>query len=382
MDKKKVLFITPSLCQGGLEHSLIMMLRLLDKSKYDLYLYTYGEDLTLLPLVPDSVNVYNDLLNKHYHRKPKAIAYHALQRITNKEEYRSKLKQYVHFQKITQPQKLYKNITFDVVIANSIGKTSEMATYVKAKKRYVFFRSSVDLHHETNTEIFPKYDGVIAVSQGVKDMLCKSYEDIDDKVYVLENYIDASEITEKANEPIDSPAVKANERLILSTCGRFSEEKGFDLAVESAAILKEKGIDFVWYFIGDGGQREKVEKLIAKHSLADQIVITGYVNNPFPYIKCCDVYVQPSYHESYGRTIKEAIILGKPVVSTDTVGGHTLLKDGSFGEIVPISPEAVANGILTVLEKETNGIYRRYDIADNQKEKETYIKGLESIIDI
>ena len=61
--KKKILFITPSLCQGGLEHSLITMLKLLDKNKYEMYLYTYREDLALLPLVPEYVHFKNDLLN-------------------------------------------------------------------------------------------------------------------------------------------------------------------------------------------------------------------------------------------------------------------------------------------------------------------------------
>ena len=71
--KKKILFITPSLCQGGLEHSLITMLKLLDKNKYEMYLYTYREDLALLPLVPEYVHFKNDLLNKHYQRNPKAM---------------------------------------------------------------------------------------------------------------------------------------------------------------------------------------------------------------------------------------------------------------------------------------------------------------------
>ena len=377
--KKKVLFITPGLYQGGLEHSLIMMLRLLDQSKYDLYLYTYRKDLSLLPLVPQYVKVYNDLLNQHYYRKPKAILYQLLHKITHQEKYQEKLKQYIHYQKVTQPQKHYSDTCFDAVIANSIGKTSEMAAYVNAKKRYAFFHSSVDLHHDTNAKLFPKYDGIIAVSQGVKDMLCNSYDGIENKVYVLENYVDASEIIEKADEPLNTSI--PDKKLILSTCGRFSEEKGFDLAVESAKELKDKGIDFVWLFVGDGVLREKLEESLDKYGLQDNILITGYVENPFPYIKCCDIYVQPSYHESYGRTIKEAIILGKPIVSTDTVGGNTLLENGMYGEIVPISAEEITNGIMSAIKKNQQGIYRKYDINDNQKEKETYINGLESIID-
>lgn len=386
--KKKILFITPSLCQGGLEHSLITMLKLLDKNKYEMYLYTYREDLSLLPLVPEYVHFKNDLLNKHYQRNPKTMCLWGVEAGLKKlgvkdkaELYASNRKKYIHKQKVNQIKKAYKNTYFDVVVGNSIGMTSEMAAIVNAKKRFVFFRSSVDLHHEENIELFPKYDGIIAVSQGVKDMLCSSYGNIEDKIYVLENYVDAEQIITKANQPISNGLVQPDNKLILCTCGRFSEEKGFDLAVKSASILKKKDIGFVWYFIGDGVLRKSLEKQISEYSLDENIIITGYVDNPFPYIKMCDIYIQPSYHESYGRTIKEAIILGKPIVSTDTVGAHTLLDNTEFGEIVDISAEALAQGIMTVVEKQKQGKYDRYDIKENELEKSEYISKLEKLLD-
>lgn len=388
MGKKKVLFITPSLCQGGLEHSLITMLSLLDEKKYEMYLYTYGEDLSLLPLVPQYVHFKNDLLDKHYNRNLKALRLLSGEKFFSKvgkkeraERYTDKRKDFIHRQKVNQIKNAYNNLQFDVVIGNSIGMTSETAAVVNAKKRYVFFRSSVDLHHEMNVELFPKYDGIIAVSKGVKDMLCKSYDDVEDKVIVLENYVDAEQIIAKANERLEEVDDKLKDRLVISTCGRFSQEKGFDLAVECAHILKDKGYDFLWYFIGDGAQREMLEQLIERYDLISNIRITGYTENPFPYIKCCDVYVQPSYHESYGRTIKEAIILGKPIVSTDTVGGHTLLDNNNYGEIVDFLPEAIADGIITASHKIKQNEYAKYDIKINQEEKETYVRAIEKILD-
>ena len=386
--KKKILFITPSLCQGGLEHSLITMLKLLDKNKYEMYLYTYREDLALLPLVPEYVHFKNDLLNKHYQRNLKAMCLWGVETGLKKigvkdkaELYASNRKKYIHKQKVNQIKKAYKNTYFDVVVGNSIGMTSEMTAVVNAKKRFVFFRSSVDLHHEENIELFPKYDGIIAVSQGVKDMLCSSYKNIEDKVYVLENYVDAEQIITKANQPLPNGFVPEDNKLILCTCGRFSEEKGFDLAVESANLLKKNNVDFIWCFIGDGVLRDALEKQISEYSLEDNIIITGYVKNPFPYIKACDIYIQPSYHESYGRTIKEAIILGKPVVSTDTVGGHTILEEGKYGEIVDIIPETIVEGILLVNKKNNKCGYAKYDIKENQNERIRFINELEKLID-
>ena len=120
--------------------------------------------------------------------------------------------------------------------------------------------------------------------------------------------------------------------------------------------------------------------MIAHHGLEDRIVITGYVDNPFPTIQACDVYIQPSYHESFGLTIKEAVILGRPVVSTDTAGGKTVLEGGRYGELVPVSVEGLAEGILRAKEKADRGEYARYDLAQNRSEKEAYLRGLEELL--
>ncbi len=385
MSKKKVLFITPSLCQGGIEHSLITALKLLDKDKYDITLFTYLEDLTLLPLVPKEVRVINDNHNPHYYRKPKAILYNALKLISQKAKFKKlndsvseKLKNYIHLQKVKHPSKnIFKNEKFDIAISFAIGICTEMVQHFNVESRYVFFHSSVDLHHEMLENIFPSYNKIVAVSDGVKEMLIESYKSVSDKIVVIKNYVNAQQIINKSNEKI----ALVKDKLMLCTCGRLSEEKGFDLAVLSANILNQMNINFVWYFVGDGDKREEVEKLIDKYELKDNIKITGYVDNPFPYIKACDIYIQPSYHESFGLAIKEAVILGKTVVSTDTVGGHTVLEHGKYGEIVPVSSKDIAEGILTARNKAQQGLYMKYDLIQNEKEKMDFISQLESILD-
>ena len=385
MGKKKVLFITPSLCQGGIEHSLITMLKMLDKTKYDITLFTYHNDLTLLPLVPEEVKTIHDTQKPHYYRKPKALFYNGIKLVTQKlklkgmnEKTSEKLKNYIHLQKAIHPSKdIFCNQKFDIVISYAIGICTEMALHFKSDKYYVFFHSSVDLHHEMLEKNFPSYNKIIAVSDGVKAMLTESYPHISDRIVVLKNYVDAQKIIDKSNQKI---SLEKN-KLVLCTCGRLSSEKGFDLAVESANILKQSKIDFIWYFVGDGDERAKVEKLIDKYELNNYIEITGYVENPYPYIKGCDIYIQPSYHESFGLTIKESVILGKTVVSTDTVGGNTVLEKGKYGEIVPITASGISNGVLTAQSKAKQGLYEKYDISLNIDEKNKFISQLDDILD-
>jgi glycosyltransferase involved in cell wall biosynthesis len=373
MNKKKILFITPSLCQGGIEHSLIVALKLLDQNKYDLYLYTYNDDLTLLPLVPNGVKVYNDALNKHYQRKPKAIVLKLLSMAFKDSVYQDKLKDYIHRQKAEQPKKYYRNTEFDVVIAYAIGMATEMAANIKADKHLVFFHSSKDLHHNLLIKLFSKFDVIVAVSPGVKDMLCSSYDGIEEKVFVLENYVNADEIIEKADEFIVS---NPDGKLVLATCGRLSAEKGFDLAVEAARTLKNKNINYKWYFIGDGDERSNIEKLIGNYHLENNVYITGFTNNPFSYIKCCDIFVQPSYEEAQPLTLLESRILGKPIVSTKTVGGKYILENGAKGVLTGFSGKSLADGIMSLIEnpEKMQKLSNLYSLEDNQKEKIVYIE--------
>lgn len=379
MSKKKVLFITPSLCQGGLEHSLITMLNILDKSKYDITLFTYREDLSLLGLVPEEVKVVNDTEKPHYYRRPKAVFYKAIGTISNKLSLKNsynktteKLNKYIRQQRVNRPARvIFKNQQFDIVISYAIGICTEMALSFKAKKYYTFFHSSLDLHHEMLEKLFPFFDGIVAVNDGVKEMLFQNYPHVRDKIRVLKNYVNAQNIIDKATEKVN---IKSS-GTILCTCGRLSAEKGFDLAVESARVLKKIGIDFTWYFVGDGGERVRIEDLINQYSLNDNIVITGYINNPFSYMKACDIYIQPSYEEAQPLAVLEAMVLGKAIVSTKTVGGKYILENGNKGILTEISGESLAEGIMSLIENPElrHSFENQYTLEDNMKEKQIYI---------
>lgn len=391
MKKRKVLFITPSLCQGGIEHSQITMLKLLDREKYDLTLFLYLKDVTLLPLVPDYVKVIIDEDNNHYYRKIEAIKLSLQKRICSLfgfeklyYKYSEELRDHIHEQRAMHPARdIFKNEKFDVVVSNAIGICTEMAQYISADKRYVFFRSSVDLHHEMLEKVFPKYDGIVAVSNGVKEMLQESYPHVKDKVILLEDYVSAETILYKASDKNSEYQIDVdNDTITICSCGRLSPEKGFDMAVESAALLAKNGYKFKWYFIGDGQERERIERLIANYSLEDKVYITGYMDNPFSFMKLCDIYVQPSYEESYGRTIKEAMILGKPVVSTATVGGNTLIKNGESGILTEINAEALAEGIISfIVNKELReGCAKSYSLEQNISELMVFKERLEKLL--
>ena len=186
------------------------------------------------------------------------------------------------------------------------------------------------------------FSSICCVTRGAQQELKRFYPQFADKITYIENIVPYREIHEKANA--QTIHHEANQ-IVLCSCGRLSQEKGYDIAVEAARILKEKGLPFVWYFVGDGPERQKLEEMIATYGLHENIILTGMQENPYPYIKSCDIYVQPSREESQGLTIIEAQILLRPVVSTRTVGGLSLIQDGVNGLLSDINASSLANVI-------------------------------------
>ena len=139
----------------------------------------------------------------------------------------------------------------------------------------------------------------------------------------------------------------------MCSCGRFSSVKGFDLAVEAAKILKEKQVQFLWFFVGDGPERASLEKLIEKYDLQEYIKLTGMQKNPYPYMNACDIYVQPSYQEAMPLTLIEAKRLNKPMITTATVGGRKLVADGVDGFICDTDAKSIAAVVENLIKDKT-----------------------------
>ena len=98
------------------------------------------------------------------------------------------------------------------------------------------------------------------------------------------------------------------------------------MALEAARILKEHNIRFKWYFVGDGSLMGELKTIIEKYGLRDYVILLGLRENPYPYMKHCDIYVQPSLHEGYCITLAEAKLFGHPIVATDFTGAREQLE--------------------------------------------------------
>lgn len=349
MSKRKVLIVVHQLNLGGVQKAVLSALDAIDYSQNEVTLYIRKNRIDLLDQV--NPNVSKIIINQDstkYYRKPYAIWLQLLLKLSKSKTIQEKLNQYIIDTQMKYEKERYfsEDTVYDVAVSYIQSLTAKfVAENVNAKRKVMFYHGSKDEFHEINEAVMPVYEKIYCVSKGAQKAVQGFYPQFAEKIDCLENYVDAEKVRAEAEKFVpDYP----KDKLLLCSCGRITPVKGFDLAVGAADILKIKGLDFKWYFVGDGVERPKIEALIAEKNLQDYIEITGLKDNPYPYIKHCDIYVQPSYEEAYGLTIIEAQILCKPIVSTATVGGQSVIENQITGLVTDIDPTSLAEQIFVL----------------------------------
>ena len=352
--KKQLLFVINHLTVGGIQKTLISALKVLDYDKYDVTVYLRKNRTDLLPLIDKRAKVIINTDKNRYYRKPKAAVYQLLIKFCNmlgrkeaSEKFNAKLTDLIREYSMSYEQKTYfADKKYDVAIAYAHGYPAYfVADYINADEKIIFFHVSTNELPEVHEKFIDKFDKAAAVHDGQKNLISEWYPCLSDKIYVVGNFVDAELIKEQSKE---SEVQKIRGKTVLCTCGRFAKVKGFDIAVKAAKILRDKGLDFVWYFVGDGPEMAEIKKRIAEYSLSEKIILTGMQTNPYPYMAACDICIQPSREEAWGLTIAEANRLGKPVISTKTVGGMKLIKNGENGMLCEINPQSLADAIINL----------------------------------
>lgn len=238
---------------------------------------------------------------------------------------------------------------YDVAVAYHQGfPTYYVAEKVKAAKKIAWINTDMckaGYRQNYNRSYYDRYERIVAVSDILRERLCSQGYVVADKVSTIYDINDAYLIRKMAKEdtfiaPSDSSVLR------LATVGRMVPIKNYTLAVETAKKLKQRGIRFLWTMVGDGPDRSKVEKLIRRYALEQEISLVGLRPNPYPYIAQCDIYVNTSLFEGFGLTLTEARILHKPIVTTNFSVVNDQISDGVNGLIVEPKAEALAEAII------------------------------------
>lgn len=351
MNKKKIIFILPQLNVGGVQKTFLNVQRVIDYDKYDVTLYLRKDRQELGNSIDKRIKVIANEDNNKYYRRPRAVFFQILIFLagllglkTKKEKLDDRLKHLIiRYSMNFEYKKYFAQSEYDTAVAYVQGYPALLCgKYVNAKEKVLFFHTSVDELHDVNAFVINDFDKICAIHKEQADMIKEWYPSVKDRVFIINNYVNYEDIIKKSREF----NVPETEKKVICTCGRMTKVKGFDLACKTAKILKDRGIDFLWRFVGDGTERENIERLVKDLGITDNIEFTGIKKNPYPYIASCDIYVQPSYEEAYGLSIKEALLLNRPVITTDTLGGRSLVKNGVNGAICAFDAESAGQEIM------------------------------------
>ncbi len=197
--------------------------------------------------------------------------------------------------------------------------------------------------------VYSPLDFIAAVSEECKMTFCKLFPELSDKVIVIENVLPKSLVEKRSNEFTVETEMPDDGMVKLLTIGRFSPQKKIDEIPEICRKIREQGVNIKWYIIGYGGEEPLIRQKIAEAGMEEYVVILGKKENPYPYIKACDVYVQPSRYEGKSVAVREAQMLAKPVIITNYATAQSQLEDSVDGVIVPMEIDACAREMVRLL---------------------------------
>ncbi len=224
-----------------------------------------------------------------------------------------------------------------------------VAEKIRAKKRIAWIHtdySQIALDVPSQLKMWSAYDYIVSISDEVTRAFLGVFPTLKDRIILIENILPEKLIRKQANEHYpDCPRAKFN----LLTIGRFSYPKRLEEIPAICSALVSKGLDVCWNIIGYGDTEKMIKENIVKCQMEGHVHILGKKDNPYPYIKACDLYVQPSRYEGKAVTVREAQMLGKPVVITDFPTAHSQLEDGVDGMIVPLDTIECSKGIFELL---------------------------------
>lgn len=296
---KKIAFFQVDLNIGGIQKSLVNLLNNLDYKKYEVDLYLFEKENIFIDDIPKNVNV--NYLEKGSSVN-KLIYFNILQR-----RYVSKI------DKVYDVAIDFNSYSMDTALACINCPARKRVTYVhndikiklKEEPKYRI------LHHFFKSK-YKYFDVIVGVSKACIDTFKEVHGNLDKDYYVIPNIINTKEIFDRS---LDVSGIKVSKDVYnLCSAGRLVHQKGYDILLMYISELIKYRTDFHLYIIGDGPDREALEKQLFDLKLSNFVTLCGYRSNPYSIMNEMDGFVLTSRYEGQGMVFLEAKALGLDIV--------------------------------------------------------------------
>lgn len=364
----KILIFSHALELGGAEKTLIGLLEAIDKTQYSVDLFLMRHEGELMPYIPNGVRLQPEIpaysclavpISRVLKKGQFAVA---LGRAVGKSVARRRVSelglpadndvslQYSHkFTQFAMPA--VNNTEYDLAIS-FLTPHYFVANKVRAKKKIAWIHtdySRVAVDREEQLRMWSAYDVIVSISEQVSRSFLSVFPELADKLILIPHLLPVQSMKSQAEAFSAEGEMPEDGSIRLLSVGRFCKAKNFDNVPEICRLIRQSGINVRWYLIGYGPDEALIRSRIEESGMTDYVIILGKKENPYPYIKVCDLYVQPSRYEGKCVSVLEAQILGKPVVISNFPTASSQLEDGVDGIIVPQDNEGCAKRIVELL---------------------------------
>lgn len=383
---KKVLFVINTLGRAGAETAMMELLRQFDPAEYQLSLYVLLNQGEMVHELPEHVKLLNpkfDATSVLDDQGRKNLLLYTLSRMfkhnslfKNIGYLTLNLLRMIREGRIQKDKLLWKIMSdgadfffeeYDMAVAYLEGGTTYyVAEHVKARRKAAFVHVDYNMagyNRFLDKACYQKVDHIFTVSDEVKTAFLKVYPEVQNRISVFHNLINKERILDKAQQ--DEGFTDDYKGFRILTVGRLTSQKAFDVSIHAMKLLKDQGINARWYVLGEGDQRETLEKLISELDLKEDFLLLGNKANPYPFFRQADLYVHASRFEGKSIAIQEAQILGCPILVSDCSGNREQVADGVDGALCQFNAQSICSHIIELLGNEELRI--RYGKAASQK---------------
>lgn len=200
--------------------------------------------------------------------------------------------------------------------------------------------------------VYPHAKRIVAVSSGVADDLSDHIGIPRDRIDVIRNPVDIEHVSKESLAPLDHPWFTPTAPPVILTAGRLIPAKDHECLLEAFARLRRQR-ECRLVILGEGPQRERLQAQVSARKLSDDVLLPGFVLNPYNWMRRAAVFALSSRREGLPTVLVEAMVCGTPVVSTDCRHGpREILEGGKWGRLVPFGDAvALADAIATTLDE-------------------------------
>lgn len=199
--------------------------------------------------------------------------------------------------------------------------------------------------------LYPQADTIIGVSQAASRDLEKSLNLKARCIQTIYNPVVDKTLALMAEQPIQHQWLETGSPPVFLAVGRLTAQKDFDTVINAFAMVRKK-IPSRLMILGEGELRPHIEDLISTLDIAQDVLMPGFVQNPFAYMSKAAAFILSSRWEGLGNVLIEAMACGTPVISTNCPHGpKEILENGKYGQLVPVGDaNALAKAMQNVLE--------------------------------